>query len=134
MEAVTPRLTGKIVRVAESQPEYVPVSVVRATNKQYGTARGKDHNTAIMAFRPSPEERQRIADGADIYVALLTFGHDQQPIIVSAGPELMAMIHRLEALDDSTSCDSKSPGFGVPCLLTKGHKGLHEGAHNVHWE
>ena len=51
-----------------------------------------------MAFRPTPGERERLVAGDDLYVALLTFGHPQQPIRVLAGKEEAAAIFGIRAI------------------------------------
>lgn len=99
MSPVEPRINGRKVRVAEDQPEYQALTIVQATNQQY---RGQS-NTVIMAFEPTPAERQLIINGAMIYVALLTFGGPQQPILISADVEEMAQLHGLAVEDRRTA-------------------------------
>lgn len=99
MESIEPAIAADTRTVAKHQGDqgYVPVRAVFATHPDYPRS-GTMHNAVIMAFRPSPEERQQIADGADIYVSLLTFGRPQQPVIITAGKELMARVFNLFAL------------------------------------
>lgn len=99
MDSIEPSIAADTRTVAKTQGDqgYVPVRAVFATHPDYPRS-GTSHNSVIMAFRPSPTERQAIANGADIYVALLTFGRPQQPIIVTAGKELMARIYQLFAI------------------------------------
>lgn len=92
MRMIRPRLKAPQTVVAEEQEEFSPVTVAYVRNDQYG-APGTEHgplNTAVMAFRPSEEERKKIAEGADIYIGLLTFMKPQQGIIVQVGPEAIA--------------------------------------------
>lgn len=78
------------------QPEYEPVEIVRATNPDFWVNPKATHNAVVMAFRPSEDERRRLAEGEDIYISLITFGHPQQPILVDVGPQTMAEIHGLQ--------------------------------------
>lgn len=96
MKNVKPRIQGQVLRAAENQPEYTPVDILLARNIDYTIPVDKDYNTVIMAFELTGEERQRIINGEDVYVALLTYGHPQQPIMLSVGPEEMAEWHGLE--------------------------------------
>lgn len=111
MQPTEPRLSGRKLRIAEDQPQYEPVTVVLADNRQYPAANGfvddpklRRPNTRIMAFRLTDEDRRRIAAGADVYVAMLTYGNPQQPILLSTGPELMAEIHGLEVTQPVPYC------------------------------
>ncbi len=94
MEFIRPRLLAPVVRVAERQEEYEPIDAVQAVNPHYWAANGC-HNTMIMAVSLTGEERQRIINGESIYIALLTYGRPQQPLLVSVGPDDMAAWHNL---------------------------------------
>jgi|SRR5689334_8528074 len=94
---ITPRIEGGTpVRVAEEQPEYEAVDVIFARNHNYSVPVDKEHNAVIMAVTLSGEERQRIINGEDIYIVLLTFGYPQQPIAAFVGPEGAAEMCGLE--------------------------------------
>lgn len=87
MRMIRPKLDAPQTVIAEEQGEFKPVSVAFAMHQGYAgipTEKGV-LNTVIMAFRPSDEERARIAAGEDIYVSLLTFMRPQQGIIVMVG-------------------------------------------------
>lgn len=89
MLAVIPAIAGRVVRVAEDQPGYEPVSVVLGTDNMYRCPNGL-YNTVVMAFQLTLEERKRIIDGEDLYVSLLTYGEPQQGIRVLVGEKEMA--------------------------------------------
>lgn len=114
MKAVVPRIVGLQVRVAENQPEYTPVDTIRARHPDYQNS-PKGYNSVIMAFEPSPEERQRLINGEDIYIALLTFGFPQQPIMLSVGPEDMARWHETEVVHKPTPYLRLEKQDDVPC-------------------
>jgi hypothetical protein len=61
---------------AKDQPEYVPLPVMR-TEK------------AVMSrWVLTPEERQHIAQGGDLFICQMNFGHALQPILpIAAGPQ-----------------------------------------------
>lgn len=106
MNAIIPQLAGPQVRVAESQPQYTPVTVVRlnhpgfdATDDPRAHCPPRRENSVVMAFEPSPEQRAKIASGAPIYVSLITFGRPQQPILLTAGAEEMAAIYNVPVLE-----------------------------------
>lgn len=91
MRNVTPELAAPQIRVAQDQPGFVPVTVVAVRDRQY--QQGPDgFNTVVMAFRPTSEERAKLAAGEDIYVSLLTFGDPQQGIRIMAGREEAAAV------------------------------------------
>lgn len=78
MRAVAPRLGLHEVTLAEDQQEYIPITV--------GVARFADGSTSVTSrWRLTDEEKQRIANGEDVYVTLLTFGGPMQPISISIG-------------------------------------------------
>lgn len=109
MQPVSPELAGvRIVRLAEEQPEYTPIDAARVRTKDFPAAEqpevaavirhetyGGGDNTHLLAFRLTEEERHRIFEGADIYVALLTYGGPMQPILVFAGKEQAAAAYGL---------------------------------------
>lgn len=99
MRMIAPALDGRRVRIAEDQDEYLPVEAVLTTNPSHKAVSGSSWNTVVLTFRPSDSERAQLANGADIYVALLTFGTPMQPIMVKIGPEVFADIYGLEITD-----------------------------------
>lgn len=81
MEVVEPMIDPKTVPpgsrpvlIAGQQAEYQPLPTVRTPDGQ-----------VITRWKPSPEERRRIAEGEDIYVTLLSHG-PINPLIVTVGP------------------------------------------------
>lgn len=98
MRMITPQIEGPTARVAEGQEGFTPVDVVFTWHPDYEavpTEKGP-LNTAVMAFRPSDEQRAKIAAGADVYVSLLTFMRPQQGIIVMAGKEEASAIYNVK--------------------------------------
>lgn len=107
MKPITPQLAGgPQVRVAETQPQFRPVTVVRlnhpgypATDDPRAHSPPRRQNSVVMAFEPTPEQRAKIAAGAAIYASLLTFGGPQQAILLAAGAEEMAAIYNVPVLE-----------------------------------
>lgn len=102
MKSVTPEIEAPLVRVAEHQPEYEPVTTARTMYPGFPGAldvNGHKWNTVVMAFRPSEYERAQLAAGDDIYIGLLTFGRPQQPIVVIVGKAATAGVYRTKATD-----------------------------------
>lgn len=56
---------------AKDQPEYTPLRTLRSSDEA---------GRVISRWAPTPEQRKAIADGADIYLELLTFNGPLQPI------------------------------------------------------
>jgi hypothetical protein len=79
MRMIAPQVEAPHVTVAEDQEEFKPITAAIVRHSQ-----GVCH---LLAFRPSPEERQRLADGEDLYISLLTFGGPMQGIIVLTGKQ-----------------------------------------------
>jgi hypothetical protein len=97
MRMIRPKLVAPQITIAEEQDEYKPVTAAMVRNPLYhaGLTAVSDSqivraNGVVLAFRPSDEERAKIAAGSDIYVNLLTFLKPMQPILVDVGPENMA--------------------------------------------
>lgn len=74
-------LSAREVKVAEQQPEYDTMTVVQSPSACFPGA-----INVVSRWQLTPEERQRIADGEDIYLTLLTANGSPQPVIVSCGP------------------------------------------------
>lgn len=96
MRTDVPELKAPVVMAAKSQPEYQTVRIALVSHPDFPGTHG--HNTALMRFVPTDDERQRIAAGEDIYVSLLTFGGPQQPIILQVGKQEAAQLYNVEAL------------------------------------
>lgn len=56
--------------LGEHQSEYSPLPVLRSPAPWYAT---------MSRWQPSPEERKLIAEGADIFLTLYTFGNNYPP-------------------------------------------------------
>jgi len=70
---VIPGLEGREVIYAKDQPEYIALR----------TLVGNDRDRRVLSrWEPTPEQRKAIAEGADIYLQLLTFGQPLQPILM----------------------------------------------------
>lgn len=80
-----PEVRTEKVCLAKNQPEYKVLTVALVNHPTYAVPFETRPNSVLMAFRPTDEERQRIATGEDIYVSLLTFGGLMQPILVLCG-------------------------------------------------
>lgn len=95
LRAVAPELDCRICAIAEGQHEYLTIYGGFLTNPSYPAPNG--YNTALLAFRLDEEHRKAIAEGADIYVSLLTFGNPMQPIIVQVGKESASATYNVRA-------------------------------------
>lgn len=80
MRMVAPRTGAEEITIAESQEEYK--TLVAAI---YETPEG--HQILLTRWKLSVEEVNRIINGEDIYVSLMTFGTPMQPILVQVGPK-----------------------------------------------
>ncbi len=65
---------------AEDQPEYSPLHVLR----------GDIQGAVLSRWTFTGEQRRAIADGADIFLDILTFGQPLQPIAIYVAHELEA--------------------------------------------
>lgn len=88
MKTVSPVLPGmgfesQEIRIAENQPEYNTVQALIVDNG----------NQLLFRFQFSDEERQRIAEGQDLYMFMATFGRPMHPLIltVSTPKEIMEL-------------------------------------------
>lgn len=82
MRMVAPRTGVPEVTVAEEQEEYAPITV-----GVYGDNRELGPRTLLTRWRLSDEDRRRIAEGEDLYVAVVTYGQPMQPLHVQIGPD-----------------------------------------------
>lgn len=81
MRSVAPRLPGcEEITVAEDQPEYCPITIAVVEPPSGFPAGGR---ILLARFTLTPDERQRIAAGEDLYVGQLNFGAPMTPLIVS---------------------------------------------------
>lgn len=89
---IRPRLDAPQITIAEDQEEFKPVTAALVDHPAYPpvpTQHGPA-NSLVLAFRPTDEERARIAAGEDVYVSLLTFMKPMPGIILSVGPDEFA--------------------------------------------
>jgi hypothetical protein len=101
MRSIPPQVEAPLIRIAEEQPEFVPVTGALVRHPGYPDGAYPERaNTVLLAFRPSEDERKRLAEGADIYVALLTFGQPMQGIVVLAGKEDASAVYNVPAAED----------------------------------
>lgn len=82
MNAIDPRIHPSLVPVgskpvvyAEKQPEYTPLPTVRTPG-----------GTLVTRWTLSDAEKAAIIRGDDVYVTVMTFGQQLQPLQVSVGP------------------------------------------------
>ncbi len=71
--AVIDGLEKKEIVYAANQPQYNPLRTL--------VGDGSDRRV-LSRWSPTPEQRKSIAEGADVYLQLLTFGQPLQPIIM----------------------------------------------------
>lgn len=64
-------LEKREVVYAKDQPEYIPLRTLASNNRE---------RRVISRWTPTKEQREAIANEADIYLTLLTFGSPLQPI------------------------------------------------------
>lgn len=65
---------GSNVVYAKDQPQYMPLPVCKVPG---------DDGLVISIWKPTDEERQRISEGANIAVSMLTYNQPLQPLMVS---------------------------------------------------
>jgi hypothetical protein len=83
MRAIAPRTGALELTLAEEQAEYAPLTIAVYLNYEGGEVVAK---TYLSRWTFSPEERELIARGADIYLGeLLPIQHAFTPLIVSVG-------------------------------------------------
>lgn len=67
---------------AEDQPEYMPITITPIYH-------GDGTVTVLTRWKPTPEERTAIANGADIYVGTVhAEGYLMNPLMVSVDPKI----------------------------------------------
>lgn len=81
MKTVQPMTGAHEVTVAANQPEYDPLVCALYWDEDMKTP------VVLSRWKPSDEERERIAAGEDLYLAVLTFGEPLQPLCLQVGPE-----------------------------------------------
>jgi hypothetical protein len=100
-------------RIAEDQPEYLAIdgALVRTPATEVARCLAVPWQAAIvhfppggapthlLAFRPTPEQRARLAAGDDVYIGLLTFGGPMTPLVVLCGKDEAAATFGVVATD-----------------------------------
>jgi hypothetical protein len=89
MEPASPVIPGANlpeVTYAKDQPDYIPLPVLRTPEGQ-----------VTSRWKFTDEERKAVADGADLFVSVLTFNHPLQPMLV--GVAKMDVSKPLENID-----------------------------------
>lgn len=80
MRPVSPRTGAPELMVAEEQEQYQPLAVA-----MYADDEGTIYRVTRWTF--TPEERERIARGEDIYISQLSFSDQPMtPLMVNCGP------------------------------------------------
>lgn len=94
MRMISPQVVAPQITIAEEQAEFKPITAAIVNSGAHGNRAcvcdGETvevPNSILLAFRPSDDERARLACGDDIYISLLTFGGPMQGILVLAGKE-----------------------------------------------
>lgn len=82
MKTVQPMTGAYEVTVAATQSEYEPLVCAVYWDEDL------ESPVLLSRWKPSPEERQRIADGEDLYLGVVTFGQGLQPAQLSVGSQL----------------------------------------------
>lgn len=94
MRMIAPKVDAPQVVIAEEQEEFKPITAALVRHPAY-PCHPHGFNSVLLCFRPSDDERKRIAGGEDLYVSLLTLGGPMQGIIVSAGAEEPSLIYNV---------------------------------------
>ncbi len=81
MKPISPQTGGTETVFAKNQPEYQPLPI--AIHRVPDNARAR---YLVSRWQPTPEQREAIARGEDIYVAQLNFQTPMTPMIVQVGP------------------------------------------------
>lgn len=80
MRMIAPRTGAEEITIAEDQLEYKPLVAAR-----YVTEDGVP--VLLTRWRLTDEERALIAEGADLYLSVMTFGQPLQPLSLQVGPD-----------------------------------------------
>jgi hypothetical protein len=80
MRTISPNLKDvEEIVVAEEQGEYKPLVAAVAYATDF------ESPLFVLRWRLTPEERQRLIDGEDLWTTHLTFGHAFQPLTTDVG-------------------------------------------------
>jgi hypothetical protein len=72
---------------AKDQPEYIPLRALRSRTED---------GRVMSRWTLTPEQRKAIADGADVYLTLMTFNGPLQPITIAVATDINPDYVRLE--------------------------------------
>jgi hypothetical protein len=78
-QPVIPGLEMFEVVYAKDQPQYNPLRALKSM---------KDNGAILTRWRPDEFERRAIADGADVFLEILTFHEPLQPVLLFAARHL----------------------------------------------
>lgn len=95
MRMIRPRLSAPQRQIAEEQEEYATVTAALVVHPAW-PAGPRGHNALVLAYKPTEEERLRLANGEAVYLCLLTFGGVMQPVMLDVGPEGFAQLFSVE--------------------------------------
>lgn len=103
MNPVSPAVGHPERTFGANQPQYVPVPV--ATFDYYGDG----SRVLLTRWTLTPEEREAVARGEDIYVAQLNFGTPMTPLLVRTGAGDFATPEMAAAAADARLVDPGEP-------------------------
>jgi hypothetical protein len=81
--AVIYGLESREIVFAKDQPEYLPLRTLVSRDPQ---------RQVMSRWTLTPEQRQAVAEGADVFLTLLTFGGPLQPISIAVSKEPSALL------------------------------------------
>jgi hypothetical protein len=84
---VIPGLEGFEVVYAKDQPEYIPLRTLRSRT---------DEGKVMSRWDLTPEQRKAVANGADLFLTLLTFQGPLQPITLAVATDINPDYIRLD--------------------------------------
>lgn len=79
MRAISPNLGTEEITLAEDQLEYSPLVVAPVLSPE-------GHQMVVSRWRLDEAEKEMIANGEDIFLTILTFGHPPPPVGLRVGP------------------------------------------------
>ena len=96
LRQIAPEVDAPCVAIAEEQEQYQTIYAAQVRHPSLPAPLG--WNALLLAFRLDDEQRQAIAEGADLYVSLLTFGGPMQPIVVQVGKHSASAVYNVRVL------------------------------------
>lgn len=92
MKSTPPQLDAPAVVFGVTQPDVLPITGALVQHDGLPPAKDGGPNTVLYAFEFDDKEKEMIIDGADLYIALVTFGGPPQPILPIIGVKHAAEI------------------------------------------